>query len=134
MGLCNLHHVDEEITKRRQVVERYRMHLSQIPGIQIMQEKEGVQSNYAYFPAVFDETIFGETRDMVFARLKEHNIFTRKYFYPLTSDLECFNGRFDVSMTPIAKQMAERVLTLPMAASLESEDVDRICDIILENV
>lgn len=132
MGLCNLQHVDEEIAKRKKVVERYRMHLSDVPGIKIMQETEGVRANYAYFPAVFDETVFGETRDTVFARLKEHNIFTRKYFYPLTSALECFDGRFDTNLTPIAKEIAQRVLTLPMAASLELTDVDRICEIILQ--
>ena len=132
MGLCNLQHVDEEIAKRKKVVERYRMHLSDVPGIKIMQETKGVQANYAYFPAVFAETVFGETRDTVFARLKEHNIFTRKYFYPLTSALECFNGRFDTNLTPVAKEIAERVLTLPMAASLELEDVDRICEVILQ--
>lgn len=134
MGLCNLRHVDEEIAKRKLVVERYRMHLSNIEGIRIMQETKGVQSNYAYFPVVFDETVFGETRNAVFMRLREHNIHARKYFYPLTSALECFDGRFDTNQTPVAKQAAERVLALPMAASLESEDVDRICGIILENV
>ena len=49
---------------------------------------------------------------------------------PLTSDMDCYRGRFDSSLTPIAKQTADRALTLPMSASLRLEDVDRICNII----
>lgn len=134
MGLCNLTHLEEEIAKRKLVVERYRERLGNVAGLKIMQETPGVQSNYAYFPAVFDETVFGETRNDVLIRLKEHNIFARKYFYPLTTDLECFGDRFADADIPVARQTADRVLTLPLAAELQLEDVDRICNIILERV
>jgi len=132
MGLCNLKHVEEEIAKRKAIVERYRSHLGNKAGIKIISDKQGIVSNYAYFPVVFDENIIGETRDDIYARLKKHNVYTRKYFYPLTNDLKCFEGRFDSNLTPVAKQIAERVLTLPMAASLTIEDADRICSIILD--
>lgn len=131
MGLCNLRHVDEEIAKRKEVVMRYRERLSEIAGIQLVKERENVTPNYAYFPIVIDEELFGKTRNDVFEDLKSHNIHARKYFYPLTNSLECFEGRFDVNETPIAKWVSDRVLTLPMAASLELGDVDRICEIIL---
>lgn len=131
MGLCNLRHVDEEIEKRSKIVERYRKHLEGVKGIKLSPVQDNVKSNFAYFPAVFDEKEFGETRDEVFARLASHNIHSRKYFYPLTNDIECYKGKFDVNLTPVAKYMSDRVLTLPMSASLALEDVDRICGIIL---
>lgn len=131
MGLCNLGHLEEEIAKRKAVVEKYRERLGEADGLKIMYDVPGVQSNYAYFPAVFDEKAFGASRDDVFARLKEHNIYARKYFYPLTTDLECFGDRFAGADIPTARQIADRVLTLPMAAGLSLEDVDRICDVIL---
>lgn len=133
MGLCNLKHLDEEIAKRKVVVERYRERLGIIPGLKIMYDIPGVESNYAYFPVVFDEKVFGESRDDVFARLREHNIFSRKYFYPLTTDLECFGDRFATADIPVARYISDRVLTLPMAAGLPLADVDRICDVILEH-
>lgn len=132
MGICNLRHIDEEIRKRKQVVERYRFRLKNIEGIQIMGETEGVQSNYAYFPAVFEEKIFGFSRNEICDRLKEHQIFPRKYFYPLTNTFECFHGKYNVDDTPVAQHIAKRVLTLPLYADLALEDVDKICDIILE--
>ena len=130
MGLCNLDHIDEEIAKREKVTGRYRQNLADVKGITILQPQKDVKPNHAYFPIVVDEKEFGTDRQAIYDRLRENDIYTRKYFYPLTSDMDCYRGRFDSSLTPVAKQIAERVLTLPMSAHLTEEDVDRICDII----
>jgi dTDP-4-amino-4,6-dideoxygalactose transaminase len=129
MGICNLRHVDSEIEKRRAVVERYYERLSGIKGIKLCKPHPGVKSNYAYFPVVFDG--YKSSRNEVFEILKNEGIFARKYFYPLTNSFECYKGRFDVEKTPVAKHIADRVLTLPLYADLAINDVDRICDIIL---
>jgi len=129
MGICNLRHVDREIKKRKAVVERYVERLSNVDGIKLCKSQTGVKKNYAYFPVVFDE--YKLNRDEIFEKLKTQNIFARKYFYPLTNSYECYEGRFDVEKTPVAKYIADRILTLPLYADLALEDVDRICDIIL---
>ena len=131
MGLCNLRHLEEEIEKRRRVVARYRARLEGVPGLQLNPIQEGVRSNNAYFPVVFDG--FRLDRDQVFARLAENGVNTRKYFYPLTNSFACYAGKpgFDPAETPVAAYVADRVLTLPLYADLAEEDADRICDIIL---
>ena len=132
MGLCNLRHVDEEIAKRRAVVERYREHLEGVDGLRLNAQQPEVRSNYAYFPVVFDENLFGASRNEVMDALAQNGIGARKYFYPLTNTFECFHGKYDVDATPVALHVAKRVLTLPLYADLSMEDVDRICKIILE--
>jgi dTDP-4-amino-4,6-dideoxygalactose transaminase len=129
MGICNLRHIDDEIAKRKIVVERYIGRLSSVKGIKLCKPQTGVKSNYAYFPVVFDG--YKMSRDEVFEKLKAENIYARKYFYPLTNSFECYKGRFDVEKTPVAIYVADRVLTLPLYADLALEDVDRICDTIL---
>jgi dTDP-4-amino-4,6-dideoxygalactose transaminase len=129
MGICNLRHVEGEIAKRKIVVESYIERLNGVRGIRLCKPQTGVKSNYAYFPVVFDG--YKMNRDEVFEKLKAENIYARKYFYPLTNSFECYKGRFDVEKTPVAKYVADRVLTLPLYADLAIEDVDRICDIIL---
>jgi dTDP-4-amino-4,6-dideoxygalactose transaminase len=131
MGLCNLRHVEEEIAKRKVVVERYRAHLSGVEGLQLNPIQEGVQPNYAYFPVIFDEQTFGASRNEVFDRLAENGIGARKYFYPLTNTFDCFHGKYDANLTPVALHISKRVLTLPLYADLALEDVDRICKVIL---
>lgn len=128
MGICNLRHVDEEIAKRKQVVERYINNLSGIDGLRLSLSPSSVKSNYAYFPVVFDG--YKYDRDQVFAKLKEHDIFARKYFYPTINSFDCYRDRFDPSSTPIALHIARRVLSLPLYADISLEDVDRICAII----
>ena len=131
MGICNLRHVDEEIKKRGAVVVRYKARLSGIPGLKICDVQADVQTNYAYFPVIFDG--FKKTRDDVFEQLGKENIVARKYFYPLTNSFECYRDlpTAGAEKTPVAKYIADRVLTLPLYADLSLEDVDRICDIIL---
>lgn len=130
MGLCNLRHVDEDIAMRKKVVEYYRSKLENIEGIQLNPIQEAVESNYAYFPVVFDEKLFGASRNEVFEALEKVGIGARKYFYPLTNTFDCFHGKYDVGQTPIALRIAKRVLTLPLYSELSFEMVDRICDVI----
>lgn len=130
MGLCNLRHVDGEITKRKKVVECYRQCLANVDGIQLPPVQENVLPNYAYFPIVIDEKKFGYTRNEVCDVLADNNIFARKYFYPLTNAFDAYHGKFDVLKTPIALHISKRVLTLPLYADLEIDDVIRICSIV----
>ena len=129
MGLCNLRHLDEWLAGRKAVVERYRENLSGVPGLTILQEQEGVESNYAYFPVVFDGAKY--TRDEAAERLAAQGINARKYFFPLTNHNEAYGFRGEE--TPIALHISERVLTLPLYPDLAMEDVDRICEIITES-
>ena len=85
MGMCNLRHIDEEIEKRKKVVERYRDRLENTEGLQLNVVQSEVESNYAYFPVVFNEKIFGSSRNEVFDALDNNGIGARKYFYPLTN-------------------------------------------------
>ena len=131
MGLCNLRHVNDDIARRKAVAERYRERLEGVCGVQLNPVQENVTPNYAYFPVVFHEQEFGSTRNEVFDALQRADIYSRKYFYPLTNTFACFHGKYDVEQTPVARHIANRVLTLPIYPELEEADVDRICDVIL---
>ncbi|MFQ6794604.1 DegT/DnrJ/EryC1/StrS aminotransferase family protein [Thomasclavelia sp.] len=132
MGLCNLKHVDEEIQKRKKIVERYRDNFNGIDGIKLSPVQENVESNYAYFPIVIDEKVFGVSRNEIYDELKKYDVFARKYFYPLTNTFDCFHGKYDVNQTPEALHISKRVLTLPLYADLKPDEVDRICKLILD--
>ena len=131
MGICNLRHLSEEVAKRRNVVELYRERLSNVKDIKLCKEQKGVVSNYAYFPVVFDG--YKYSRNEIFEMLKQHDIITRKYFYPLTNSFACYKyyPTAGAEKTPVARYISERVLTLPLYADLTLDDVDRISDIIL---
>lgn len=126
MGICNLRRIETYIAARKEVVGRYRCNLAQVPGLTLLREQPGVESNYAYFPVVFDGARY--SRDEAAERLAVQSIFARKYFYPLTN--HCTAYGFHGDDTPIAKYVADHILCLPLYPELSMDDVDRICDIV----
>jgi dTDP-4-amino-4,6-dideoxygalactose transaminase len=132
MGVCNLRHIDEMIAKRKTAADRYSERLDGVKGIRLVLPQAGITCNYTYYPVFFDG--YKETRDEIHDKLAKENIFARKYFYPLVSELDCYAEAYGTTaaLTPVAKHASEHVLTLPMYADLTVADVDRICDIILK--
>ncbi len=131
MGICNLRYVDKEIEKREKVYQHYVKRLQRLSGVQLMKLQKNIKYNYAYFPVVFHDEVFGVNRDQVFNMLASEGFYTRKYFYPLTSTYECYRDRFDGNTTPIALSISKKILTLPIYAELNLSIVDRICNLIV---
>ena len=131
MGLCNLRHIGEAVAGRKKVTDLYRERLKGVPGLQLSPEQEGVERNYAYFPLVVDERVFGADRDEIFAALDAQGIGARKYFYPLVNDFGCYRDRYSSDDTPVARAVSSRVLTLPLYPELPLREAARVCDIIL---
>lgn len=130
-GLLNLKQVDSAIENRRKVANMYREALKEIPGIRCLQDIEGVRHNYAYFP-IFINKEYGISRDELYAKLKDHNILGRRYFYPLISTFSAYKGMESANPKnlPVAHKLADQVLCLPMFADLDDESVSRVIDII----
>lgn len=132
MGICNLRHINEEISKRRNSYNKYMDLLSDRTGITVPFIQEDVTPNYSYYPILIDEKVYKKTRDEIYDNLISNDIFARKYFYPLTSDFECYKSIYNSSETPIAKWVSDRILTLPLYAGLDDLTIKRISEIILE--
>ncbi len=130
MGICNLRHIDGEINRRRIAAERYWERLGGIRGVILPKPGKDVKWNYAYFPVLFDG--YKMDRNQVQEKLSKDNIYARKYFYPITNEAACYAGKYKNANVSVSKHAADTVLTMPMYADLTVEDVDRICDIILE--
>ena len=130
MGICNLRHFEEEVTKRKIASEKYDERLLGIKGIHKIAPQDGVAQNYAYYPIFFDG--YKYNRNEIQQKLKDEMILARKYFYPIIPELSCYKEQYGDLDLPIARHAAETVLALPMYADLSEDDVNRICDIILK--
>jgi dTDP-4-amino-4,6-dideoxygalactose transaminase/carbonic anhydrase/acetyltransferase-like protein (isoleucine patch superfamily) len=134
LGLVNLTHLDVEREKRRVIIETYRRQLGQVKGISCQGPLEGVRPSYQYFVIRIDRDLFGLSRDMLYDGLKTYNVFSRKYFYPLCSDYDCYRTLPSANPTrlPIAHRVVREVLCLPLYGGLELGAVEMICEIIKE--
>jgi len=130
MGLCNLQHIQQEIHRRKKVSMHYDMRLGKVNGLQLFPNINGLERNYAYYPVIFHDTA-PKNRDEAYDSLQKYGITARKYFYPLTSRFSCFKDILQPEKTPVAQDISDRILCLPLYAALPIEAVNRICDILL---
>ena len=131
MGAQVLRYLDEVIEKRARITELYRDLLKEVPGIHLPPPfPPEIKYNYAYMPIEVDKQEFGMDREALYEKLKEWNVFTRRYFYPLVCDFACYQSVTVNGPLTLARRAAERILTLPIYDSLDLSDVEAICKII----
>jgi dTDP-4-amino-4,6-dideoxygalactose transaminase len=135
MGLKVLPHLKETIAARARVGQVYRERLSETPGLRLTPPlPAGTEGNHAYQPVEVVEGEAGRSRDALHERLKQYNIFTRRYFYPLLTDCPLYRSSRRWGDLPVARRTARRILTLPIYHGLPLDSVQRICDILVRIV
>ena len=133
-GLLNLKQVDKAIAARRHAAERYREALKDVEGITFFEEMPGVQHNYSYFPIFVDEKKYGMSRDELYFKMRDSNVWGRRYFYPLISEFSTYRGLESAAPDNLsnAHKMADTVICLPMHHLLSDEDVQRVIECIVK--
>ena len=125
-------YVDVAIQKRKQITALYRQKLKGISGITVLNDMPNVEHGYSYFPILIDSEKYGQTRDDLYEKLKENNIYSRRYFYPLISQFPTYRGLHSARSEnlPVAEDVAKKVLCLPLFPDLNEIQQDYIIDII----
>lgn len=133
LGLLQLRYVDQAIARRREVDALYRECLKDVTGIHCQQDAGETKANYSYFPILVTPE-YSLSRDELYLRLKEHNIYARRYFYPLITDYPMYRRLASASNEnlPVANLVAQQVLCLPIYPGLEESDQKQVIDLILE--
>jgi dTDP-4-amino-4,6-dideoxygalactose transaminase len=131
-GLIQLKYVDSYIAKRKAIADLYRAKLADIPGIRFHEDMQNVYHGYPYFPILISSEKYGQSRDQVYEKLKKHNIYGRRYFYPLISQFPTYRGLPSAKPEnlPVATKVAEQVICLPIFPNLELEVVSKISELL----
>ena len=133
MGSILLPYLQEMIDQRKKIYSQYCLRLEGIPGIKLpSKHADNIEYNYSYMPVEIDSQEFGLSRDQLYEKLKEYNVFTRRYFYPLICNFSCYKNVQTQDPLITARSVASRILTLPIYSELREDNVNQICDIIIE--
>ncbi len=132
MGLLQLRYIDSAIEKRKRIAQIYREGFKNVKGLRFLGDLEDVKYNYAYFPIFINENEYGKNRDDVYNALKKHNIYGRRYFYPLISRFSAYK---DLSSSkpanlPMAEKISEEVICLPIYPDLSMDQVNYIISVL----
>lgn len=124
VGLANLKYLGAALEDRKRKYAIYKDALSKDASLSFQKINEGC--NYSYFPVVFKDE---GTLLKVQAKLNEHHIFPRRYFYP---SVNTFTKLVPYVPMPKSEDIASRILCLPLYYTLSDEDIQRIIDIVLK--
>jgi dTDP-4-amino-4,6-dideoxygalactose transaminase len=135
LGLLQLKGIDEALKKRQAIDTRYREALAGVKGIHCLTAAGEKVANYAYFP-ILVQPEYPLNRDALYQKLRNHNIYARRYFYPLISDFPMYRGLPSAapSNLPVARKLAEQVICLPIYPNLAHEQVDSILELIVSQI
>ena len=131
-GLVQLRYIDEYIRKQKEIAELYRAGLDGIRGLRYLNDINGINHTYSYFPVLIDPELYGLTRDEVYEMLKKHNIYGRRYFYPLISQFPTYRSlpSSKPENLPVATKAASQVICLPIYPDLNHDYVRYIVEVL----
>lgn len=134
IGLEVLDIVEDERNRRKEIKATYEKGLANIEGIRILTKLDNENSSYQYFVIEVNESIYGKSRNWLYDELKKHNVFARRYFYPLCSTFEWYKDLESAKPEnlPNAHMAVNETLAMPFYGELDLSSVEKICNIIRE--
>lgn len=126
MGLCVLDDVDTIRQRREDIWQVYTNELSNI--VELQQWNKHGKNNCAYAPVLFEnENQLLKIED----KLKENDILPRRYFYPSLDTLSYLDSK---QICNNSRDIASRILCLPIYPELSNSNVGNIIQIIKKGV
>lgn len=132
-GLLQLKTIEKQFKDREKIAHTYFKLLKDVKGIRCLGDMEGVKHNYSYFPIFIDETKYTLSRDELYDKLKQNNIYGRRYFYPLISEFPTYRGLASSNPSNLinATKITNQVICLPIYPSLVEDDIEKIVNVII---
>ena len=135
VGRGQLEVIDDRVSTRRSIFNRYEKALSHIDGFTFMQEADYGKSNRWLSTLTVDEKVAGISRTQIIDALEKENIESRPvwkpmHMQPLYKDCDYITvGEEDVS-----GRLFENGLCLPSGSNLSEYDQNRVIDIISSTI
>lgn len=130
-GLLQLKNIDIALQKRATIDAHYRAGLRAVAGIVCPSAPAGAVTNHSYFP-ILVQPGYRISRDALFQKLRDADIYARRYFYPLISEFPMYRGMPSAASSnlPEASRMASQVICLPIYPDLSDIQIENILNII----
>lgn len=134
VGLCNLEIFGSEVAARQELRARYDAIVETMPGLKHQILQKGVVQSEQYYMLTVDPSLYGATRDDIYEGLKSKNIFSRRYFWPICTDFDCYRDWPIASVhdVPVVNSIKDRVLCLPFHSGVLAYHIEIIAEVLAE--
>jgi dTDP-4-amino-4,6-dideoxygalactose transaminase len=125
----NFIHLDELVTRRRELIGMYRDKLTGLEGVTFQEIPNMRQSSGNYCTIFIDQGKARHSRDEVYQYLKEHQIQAKKYFYPALHLQKVYRtlGLSYQGKLPVTEEAAVSGLALPLFSHMALEIIPQVC-------
>lgn len=130
-GLLQLQHINDALQLRAQLASNYRAMLTDVKGLRPLDAPTGIKVNNGYFPVLVEDN-YPLTRDALYEKLRKHDIYSRRYFYPLISEFPMYRGLLSAqaSNLPVASRAAAKILCIPIYPAMTEAEQERVIDVL----
>jgi perosamine synthetase len=122
IGVAQMEQIDRFIEAKRKNASLYNSLLGSLSGITLPFEDPQCRNVYWMYSIVIEKE-FGSSRDEVMKKLKEKDIDTRPFFYPL-HQLPMYKCN---DIYPVSNELSRRGINLPSASTLTDADIQKVC-------
>lgn len=127
VGLANLENIDELLSARGKLADRYRHNLNDISGLSFQEIPSDRTSSCNYFVVFFDQSQYD--RDAIWKAMTKAKVQTKRYFYPALHHLKIYREHSpSLASLPVTEKAAATSLALPLYSHLSFEEVDLVCE------
>ncbi|MCB9675610.1 MAG: aminotransferase class I/II-fold pyridoxal phosphate-dependent enzyme [Alphaproteobacteria bacterium] len=130
VGRGQLMHLDEKVTTRRAIRDRYGRAFAGLPGFRLMPEPTGLRSNAWLTCIEIDPDVAGVDREAVRLHLEADGIESRPLWKPMHQQ-PVFEG-CRAYVDGVSDRLFERGLCLPSGSSLTEDDQQRVLARVLD--
>ncbi|MFK8049342.1 MAG: DegT/DnrJ/EryC1/StrS family aminotransferase [Halioglobus sp.] len=129
MGLSNLDDLDFFLETNYRNYECYENHLSDLPGVSLLQFDRRETNNYQYIVVTIDQDITGFDRDFLVEVLHAENVLARRYFHPGVHRMEPYQSIYPefVGRLSQTELLSDQVMCLPTGTSVSPSDIQLLC-------
>jgi len=134
LALGSLEMLEKNVSRRNEMVSRYKENLSSIRGIRYQEIREADRSTFKDFTVLIDPAEFGMSRDALSWWLRQQRVDTRKYFFPPVHRTKAYWdkwGKHRDAELPVTNRVSNQVLSLPIWSHMDVTQIDRVCKFVV---
>jgi dTDP-4-amino-4,6-dideoxygalactose transaminase len=130
LALRGLPLIDAKVQRRNSIARIYTEILSSLPGVRFQKTDSRDTNTYKDYSIHVTPQNVGMTRDALANALLDHNIETKKYFYPPLHQQSLYSKFYDPAQDDLrqTEHLADGILSLPIYESLPDETVHTVAE------